>query len=138
MPLAYLALGSNVGDRAASLDRARSELQTQGVTIRRASSIEETEPWGVREQPTFLNQVLEVDFQGDPRQLLASAKAVESVVGRRQRFRWGPREIDIDILLFDDLRLEEPDLVIPHPRLRERPFLLALLRELRPDLDILG
>lgn len=137
MGRAYLALGSNVGDRAENLARAHRELEARGVQIRRSSSVEETEPWGVRDQARFLNQILEIDFEGDAHELLSVAKAVEQKLGRRQRFRWGPREIDVDILLIEDLEVEEPDLVIPHPRLKERPFLLRPLRELRPDLEIL-
>jgi 2-amino-4-hydroxy-6-hydroxymethyldihydropteridine diphosphokinase len=97
----------------------------------------DTEPWGETEQPRYLNQVLEVEWSGSPQELLAVAKAVEAAVGRTPSYRWGPREIDVDILLFDDLRIEQPDLVIPHPRLRERDFVLKPLRSLRPDIDIL-
>jgi len=109
------------------------------VRLLRASSVHETEPYGVKEQPLFLNQVLEVDFEGTPRQLLEVAKAVEAAVGRTETYRWGPREIDVDILLFDDLTVAEEGLTIPHPGLAEREFVLAPLRELRPDIaDILG
>jgi 2-amino-4-hydroxy-6-hydroxymethyldihydropteridine diphosphokinase len=138
VPLAYLALGSNVGDREGQLQRARDELSARGVRILRASPVEETPPWGVAEQAAFLNQILEVDFPGEARALLEIAKAVEQRIGRVERFRWGPREIDVDILLFGDLELTEPDLVIPHPRLLDRPFLVGPLRALRPDLHILG
>jgi len=107
--------------------------------VLRASSVQETEPFGVKEQPPFLNQVLEVDFEGTPRELLDAAKAVEAAVGRTETYRWGPREIDVDILLFDELTVAEEGLSIPHPGLAEREFVLAPLRELRPDLpDILG
>lgn len=94
----------------------------------------ETEPFGVRDQPLFLNQVLEVDWPGTPRDLLVAAKEVEAAVGRKQTYRWGPREIDIDILLFDHLSVREEGLTIPHPGLREREFVMAPLRELRPDI----
>ncbi len=98
----------------------------------------ETEPWGVEDQPRFLNQVLEVEWPGSARQLLAAVQQVEAAVGRRPTFRWGPREIDVDILLFGEEAIDEPDLQVPHPRLGERPFVLEPLRELRPDLAILG
>ncbi|TMC13398.1 MAG: 2-amino-4-hydroxy-6-hydroxymethyldihydropteridine diphosphokinase [Chloroflexi bacterium] len=139
MTLCYLALGSNLGDRSRHLEQARAELGARGVRVLRASSVQETEPFGVKEQPPFLNQVLEVDFEGTPRELLDAAKAVEAAVGRTETYRWGPREIDVDILLFDELTVAEEGLSIPHPGLAEREFVLAPLRELRPDLpDILG
>lgn len=94
----------------------------------------ETAPYGVPDQPDFLNQVLEVEWEAEPRRLLEVAKEVEAVVGRRPSRRWGPREIDVDILLFGDLELSEPDLVIPHPGLRVRAFVRRSLAELRPDI----
>ena len=134
MTLCYLALGSNLGDREANLARARNELEARGARILRESAVHETEPFGVLEQPLFLNQVLEVDWEGSPRELLVAAKAVEAAVGRRATYRWGPREIDVDILLFDDLTVREEGLTIPHPGLAEREFVRAPLRELRPDI----
>jgi 2-amino-4-hydroxy-6-hydroxymethyldihydropteridine diphosphokinase len=136
--LAYLGLGANVGDRIENLSRARVELERAGVRIVRASPVVETEPWGVADQPRFLNQVLEVEWVGTPEALLAVTQRVEAAVGRTPSYRWGPREIDIDILLFDELRVETPELVIPHPRLHEREFVLGPLRWLRPDIDILA
>jgi 2-amino-4-hydroxy-6-hydroxymethyldihydropteridine diphosphokinase len=130
----YLALGSNLGDREDHLARARTELETRGVRILRESSVRETEPFGVLDQPLFLNQVLEVDWEGSPRELLTVAKAVEASVGRQETYRWGPREIDVDILLFDELTVREEGLTIPHPGLAEREFVRAPLRELRPDI----
>jgi 2-amino-4-hydroxy-6-hydroxymethyldihydropteridine diphosphokinase len=130
----YLALGSNLGDRAEHLARAREELETRGARILRESTIRETEPFGVREQPFFLNQVLEVDWAGTPRQLLETAQAVEAAVGRTASYRWGPREIDVDILLFDELQVREEGLTIPHPGLASRDFVRVPLAELRPDI----
>jgi 2-amino-4-hydroxy-6-hydroxymethyldihydropteridine diphosphokinase len=132
--LAYLALGSNVGDRDRHLAEARRLLAEQGARVLRASRVRETEPFGVTEQPPFLNQVLEVEWDGSPRQLLETAKAVERAVGRTPTYRWGPREIDVDILLFGDQSVEEPDLRIPHPGLGEREFVRGPLAELRPDI----
>jgi 2-amino-4-hydroxy-6-hydroxymethyldihydropteridine diphosphokinase len=132
--VAYLGLGSNAGDRDHNLGRARELLERRAVHVLRASSIIETEPWGVTDQDPFLNQVLEVDWQGGPTGLLEAAKAVEAETGRTPTYRWGPREIDVDILLFDDLVVSEPGLEIPHPRMWERDFVLVPLRELRPDL----
>jgi 2-amino-4-hydroxy-6-hydroxymethyldihydropteridine diphosphokinase len=100
----------------------------------RESLVRETEPYGIQDQPRFLNQVLEVEWEGSPRQLLETAKAVEQQVGRRASYRWGPREIDVDILLFGDQQVDEPGLTIPHPGLRDRDFVRRPLAELRPDI----
>lgn len=94
----------------------------------------ETEPYGVTDQPAFLNQVLEVGWDGTPRGLLEVCQEVESRGGRTPSYRWGPREIDVDILWLEGVRVSEPDLKIPHPELRLRPFVLGPLLELRPDI----
>jgi 2-amino-4-hydroxy-6-hydroxymethyldihydropteridine diphosphokinase len=130
LTVAYLGLGSNLGRRDRNLGAARRRLRQRGARILRRSRVIETEPWGVPDQPRFLNQVIEVDWQGSARQLLRAAKAVEREGGRRPTKRWGPRVIDVDILLFDAERVSSPDLVIPHPRIAERPFVLEGLREL--------
>ena len=130
MTLSHLGLGSNLGSRARNLSAARRRLRQKGARILRQSRVIETEPWGVTDQPRFLNQVLEVEWPGSPRQLLAAAKAVEREGGRKPTRPWGPRTIDIDILLFDDVSVSEPDLQIPHPRIAERSFVVAGLREL--------
>ena len=101
-----------------------------GVRILRQSRVIETEPWGVTEQPRFLNQVVKAAWEGTPRQLLQVAKEVERAGGRRQTRRWGPRVIDVDILLFGDEHVTLRDLVIPHPRIAERPFVIESLSEL--------
>ena len=134
MTIAYLGLGSNVGERAGNLARARDLLAGRGAAPLRESSIRETEPYGVTDQPRFLNQVIEVEWGGTPRELLAAAKAVEAAIGRTPTYRWGPREIDVDILLIGDERVSDTDLVIPHPGLWDRDFVLGPLGELRPDL----
>jgi 2-amino-4-hydroxy-6-hydroxymethyldihydropteridine diphosphokinase len=117
------------------LSAARRRLRQKGARILRQSRVIETEPWGVTEQPRFLNQVIEVDWLGTPRQLLEAAKEVEAEGGRVPTQRWGPRIIDVDILLFGHERVEHRDLVIPHPRIRERTFVSESLDELRvrPD-----
>ena len=130
MTIVYLGLGSNLGTRSRNLSAARRRLRLKGVRIRRQSQVIETEPWGVADQPRFLNQVVEADYEGTPRGLLRVAKSVEREGGRRATRRWGPRVIDIDLLLFDDLRVREPGLVIPHPRMAEREFVLESLAEL--------
>lgn len=131
MTIAYLGLGSNLGRRDRNLSAARRRLREKGARVLRQSTVIETEPWGVIDQPRFLNQVLEVDWPGTPRQLLRAIQAVEREGGRVRTKRWGPRTIDVDILLFGDEHISEPDLQVPHPRIAERAFVLEGLRELR-------
>jgi 2-amino-4-hydroxy-6-hydroxymethyldihydropteridine diphosphokinase len=128
--VAYLGLGSNLGRRERNLSAARRRLRQNGARIVRQSRVIETEPWGVADQPMFLNQVVEVEWKGTARQLLKVAKAVERDGGRIRTRRWGPRAIDVDILLFGSERISERDLTIPHPRIGERRFVLASLNEL--------
>ena len=130
MTTIVLGLGSNVGTRSRNLSAARRRLREKGLRIVRQSRVIETEPWGVTDQPRFLNQVVEGEWNASPRQLLRVAKAVEREGGRVKTKRWGPRVVDVDILFFDDLEVDEPDLVIPHPRIKERPFVLQSLEEL--------
>jgi len=130
LAIAYLGLGSNLGRRARNLSAARRRLRQSGARILRQSRVIETEPWGVTDQPRFLNQVVEIEWPDSPRQLLRAAKAVEREGGRVPTSRWGPRVIDVDILLFGDQRIDEPGLVVPHPRIAERPFVRESLREL--------
>lgn len=128
-----LALGTNLGDRAANLEQAYRELSSF-VKISKLSSIYETPPWGVTDQPAFLNQVLIASTELLPVKLLAAVKNIEVKMGRQTTYRYGPRLIDIDILLFDNLILDTPNLVIPHPRMFERAFVLVPLLEIAPDL----
>jgi 2-amino-4-hydroxy-6-hydroxymethyldihydropteridine diphosphokinase len=132
---AYLALGSNLGDREAYLAAARRLLGERRVQVVRESSVLETEPFGVKDQPAFLNQVLEVEWSGTPRGLLRVVKAVEEEAGRTPTYRWGPRELDVDILLFGTEKVAGADLTIPHPGLADRPFLHQLLGELEAEVD---
>jgi len=130
MTRVYLGLGSNLGPRRRNLSAARRRLREGGVRIRRRSTVIETEPWGVADQPRFLNQVVEAEWPGTARQLLRLAKDVERDGGRRPTRRWGPRVIDVDILLFGGDRIDQRDLVVPHPRISQRPFVIESLREL--------
>lgn len=132
MPLVFIALGSNIGDRAQNLSDACLRLET-GIRIEKQSNVRETRPWGYLEQPNFLNQVVQGRTVLSPKQLLYHLKEIESVMGRRPIFRYGPRRIDLDILYFDRLVLESPRLILPHPRLQERVFVLDPLAELAPD-----
>jgi 2-amino-4-hydroxy-6-hydroxymethyldihydropteridine diphosphokinase len=122
-----------LGDRAGALAEARLELSAC-VSISNISSIYETPPWGVTDQPAFLNQVLTGTTELEPDGLLNAVKAIEKKMGRQPTFRYGPRLIDIDILLYGDIVLDTPDLVIPHPRMFERAFVLVPLLEIAPDL----
>lgn len=132
--VAYLSLGSNVGDRMAHLRQAVHLLSsTPGIEVRRTAGVYETEPVGVRDQPWFLNTVVEIFTLLSPPALLAAAKEIERRVGRTPSYRWGPREIDVDILLYGSEAWSSHDLVIPHPHMRERLFVLLPLRDLNPD-----
>ena len=132
---AYLGLGSNLGDRAANLSFARARLRAEGVQVMAESAVEETEPVGGVEQPKFLNQVIEVDTDLTPRELLEKCKSIETRAGRKpDAERWGPRELDIDILLYGHLTVDTPDLQIPHPQLVSREFVLRELRQINPRL----
>jgi 2-amino-4-hydroxy-6-hydroxymethyldihydropteridine diphosphokinase len=126
----YLGLGSNLGPRLRNLSAARRRLRQKGFRIMRQSRVIETEPWGVTDQPRFLNQVIEGDWSGTARKLLKVTKEVEREGGRKPTRRWGPRVVDIDILLFGDQQLRQRDLVIPHPHISERQFVLQSLDEL--------
>lgn len=133
MARVYLGLGSNLGDREANL-RAALEALRPAVNVERVSSIYETEPVGYLEQPLFLNMVCCGTTALDPFELLRAIKKIEAGLGRVPSFRNGPRLIDIDILLYDDRVIATSDLVIPHPRMMERAFVLVPLLEIAPEL----
>lgn len=129
---AFVSLGGNLGDRAAELGRAREAIiGIDGVRLVACSAVVETEPVDVVDQPRFLNQVLGLTTSRSPRQVLDACLAIERDLGRVRdpERRGGPRTIDLDLLLYDDRRVAEPGLVVPHPRLGRRPFLLALCRQ---------
>ena len=129
---AYLGLGSNLGDRQANLDRALA-LLSQRLRLEKISSIYDSEPVGDVDQPRFLNMVCQVNTHLTPEALLALAKGIESKLGRAGP-SGAPRTIDIDVLFYGDQVIETPELVIPHPRLAERAFVLVPLVEIAPDL----
>jgi len=131
--LVYLALGSNIEDRRRNLKVAVAGFAPH-IKCLRSSPIYETQPWGIQDQPDFLNQVVEVQTQLQVLVLLDFLKRLEVQLGRQHTIRYGPRVIDIDILFYDDLIFNTPGLVVPHPRLHERAFVLAPLAELAPDL----
>lgn len=135
MPRVFLGLGANLGDRLATLQRAVDLLAARGVRTRACSRVWATAPvGGPPDQPGFLNVVVEVDPGAmAPAEVLAAANAVEEELGRVRKVRWGPRTIDIDVLLWGDLRSNDPALTIPHPRLHERAFVVMPLLDLDPD-----
>lgn len=133
----YLALGSNVGNRRAHLLAAIDQLEQQ-VRVEQVSAIYETEPAYVTDQPRFYNTVLRGSTCLTPAELLHFAKSIEQRMGREEGQRYYPRPIDIDILAYGDLQLAQPDLIIPHPRITERAFVLVPLAEIAPDLVLPG
>jgi len=127
---AFLSLGSNLGDRPANLRGAIASLaEVVGV-----SPVYETDPVGGPEQGAYLNVVVELDTPCSPRELLDRCRVCEEAAGRVRAERWGPRTLDVDVLLVGDLVVDEPDLQVPHPRMWQRRFVLAPLRDLAPDL----
>lgn len=133
MTVTYLALGTNLGDRLANLRLALDALPPQ-VRVVSCSHVYETPAWGYEDQPAFLNMALKCETELAPAALLAYVKQLEADLGRKPNFRWGPRLIDIDILLYDDLVLDTPKLSIPHAQLQERAFVLVPLADLAPEL----
>ena len=130
---AYIGLGSNVGDRKATIDAALRRLAP-----RRVSHVLETEPWGLVSQPRFLNAVAEVEMDLEPEDLLERLLSIEKDLGRVRAERWGPRIIDLDLLLYGDRAIRTEALVVPHPRLADRRFVLEGLAELCPDQPVPG
>ena len=129
---AYVALGSNLGDRAAHLAAARAALaRLPGTRLVAASGVEETAPLGGKAQSAYLNQMVLLETRLDPRALLEACQAIEHAEGRIRGERWGSRTLDLDIVRFGDRRVAEPDLIIPHPELEHRDFWLRELAELR-------
>lgn len=129
----YLGLGTNLGDRRKNLEAAYGALAPQ-VQVKRQSKVYETPAWGYEDQPAFLNAAVKAETELSPQDLLVFLKGLERKLGRTDSFRWGPRLIDIDILFYDDQVINTPTLVVPHPHLHERAFVLVPLRDLDPDL----
>ncbi len=135
---AFLGLGSNIGDRAKNLETAELLISgMEGVDVMSSSSLYETEPVGVTDQPRFLNGALKIETTISPEELIVRLKEIEREMGRGDTVRWGPRFIDIDILLFEDLVIETAvdgmELIIPHPEMACRSFVLVPLAEIAPD-----
>jgi 2-amino-4-hydroxy-6-hydroxymethyldihydropteridine diphosphokinase len=134
MKTVYLALGSNLGDRELNLEQAIRLMAAEGIEIVRLSSIYETAPVGLEDQPWFLNQVVEAKTGLFPRQLLHAIQRVESELGRKRTVVNGPRTIDIDILIYGGAVMSSDELTIPHPRMADRRFVLEPLAEIAPQL----
>jgi 2-amino-4-hydroxy-6-hydroxymethyldihydropteridine diphosphokinase len=131
---AYVGVGANLGDRRATIEAAVAALP--GIVA--VSELRETEPVGVVDQPAFLNGAVALDTELSARELLAALLEVERGLGRERHERWGPRTIDLDLLLYGDQTIDEPGLTVPHPHLHERRFVLEPLGELDPDLLVPG
>ncbi len=130
---AYLSLGSNLGDRSANLEMGRIGLEKAGLRCKAASSVYETEPVGFLDQPWFLNQTLGVETRLPPKELLRCCLDIELAQGRQRQFKYSPRTLDIDILLYGNARVDEPGIVIPHPRMHKRRFVLEPLAEIAAE-----
>jgi 2-amino-4-hydroxy-6-hydroxymethyldihydropteridine diphosphokinase len=136
---AFLGLGSNLGDRRKQLAQALRKLgDDPAIAIVRGSSVYETKPVGMVDQPDFLNMVVQVETSCAPLALLSVCLGIEAGLGRERRQRWGPRTIDLDILLYDQVKLNDERLVLPHPRMHERSFVLSPLAEIAPELQLRG
>jgi dihydroneopterin aldolase/2-amino-4-hydroxy-6-hydroxymethyldihydropteridine diphosphokinase len=135
MSVVYIGIGSNLGDRKENCLHAIELLQKKGITVTKRSSFYETEPWGLKDQPRFLNMAIEIETKHNPEKLLSILKNIEKRIGRKKSSKWGPRLIDLDILLFDNITLNKDNLKIPHPLMHERDFVLRPLCEIAPDVD---
>ena len=131
--IVYIALGTNLGDRLANLHATIKSLPPE-ITVLTKSHVYETPPWGYEDQPAFLNMVVRAETGLGPESLLKYLKQLEVELGREQNFRWGPRLIDLDILFYDNMIVDTPPLIIPHPRLHERAFVLVPLMDVAPNL----
>jgi 2-amino-4-hydroxy-6-hydroxymethyldihydropteridine diphosphokinase len=136
--IAYIALGSNMGNKGQTLRDALDMMRrTDGITLKRVSSFMDTQPvGGPADQPAYLNGVAEIDTSLTPQELLAALQSIEASLGRDRshELRWGPRTCDLDIIYYDDEVLDTPELTIPHPRMHERVFVLAPLESIAPQI----
>ncbi len=135
MNLVYLLIGGNIGDRLANLENARNSIEKQCGPIQHVSTIYETEAWGLKDQPAFYNQALALTTTLSPVQLLNTILEIELSMGRKREIPLGPRNIDIDIMYYNQDVIQTAGLTIPHPRLAERNFVLAPLAEIAADFE---
>lgn len=131
---AFLGLGSNLGDRAHYLEEAVTALCSPVLKIEATSRIYETEPWGLLDQPLYWNLVIKIETSLEPLELLHVCQEIERQLGRERKQHWGPRTIDIDLLVYDNIVSDSEELILPHPYLEERAFVLVPLREIAPEL----
>lgn len=129
----YILLGSNLGDRKRNLSLALEKISSVVGRILARSSVYQSEPWGISQQPQFLNQVVEINSRNNPQKVLQKLLAIEAELGRERLEKWGPRTIDLDILLFNDRVIQTENLIVPHPGLAMRRFVLVPLCEIAPD-----
>jgi 2-amino-4-hydroxy-6-hydroxymethyldihydropteridine diphosphokinase len=134
MPYAFIGIGSNTGDKEENCREAIDKLGKSCGNIKKISSVHITEPWGLRDQPSFVNMAVKIETGLDPEALLLALKSIESDMGREKSVKWGPRCIDLDILVYDDVVMDTDALTIPHPMLHQRKFALAPLEEIAPEL----
>ncbi|MBC2181729.1 2-amino-4-hydroxy-6-hydroxymethyldihydropteridine diphosphokinase [Listeria booriae] len=135
MPNAYLSIGTNIGNRQENLENALKSLnQTENIKITHVSSVYETDPVGFEDQDAFLNIAVALETTLDQETLLQTGLNIETELGRVRLVRWGPRLIDIDLLLYDDIEHQSPTLDLPHPRMTERAFVMIPLQEIAPDI----
>lgn len=138
MAEALIGLGGNLGDVAATLEAALAGLTRGGARVVARSSNWKTPPWGVTDQPAFVNACAQIETELSPRALLDLCLAVETSLGRVRTMKWGPRAIDLDVLDYDGRRIDQPGLTLPHPHLTERAFVLVPLAEIVPDRVVAG
>jgi 2-amino-4-hydroxy-6-hydroxymethyldihydropteridine diphosphokinase len=136
MAIVYLALGSNLGDREHYIHKAVEALKDAGIKVLKLSTIIETDPVDAPPQERYLNAVLKAETDHSPEELIVVIQSIEQKLGRRKKIFRGPRVIDIDILLYDDIKLTTPQLLVPHPRMLERSFVMRPLEEIDPDLCV--
>ena len=135
MSVAYIGIGSNLGDREFNCKQAIGLLRQKGIIVSKESSLYETKPWGVRYQPLFLNMAIEIETDLKPSEVLRTIKDTEKEMGREETFLWGPRIIDLDILLYDNCIIDGEGLKIPHPYMHKRDFVLTPLCEIAGDVQ---
>jgi 2-amino-4-hydroxy-6-hydroxymethyldihydropteridine diphosphokinase len=133
MAIVYIGIGSNVGNRESNCRMAIERLNEKGIEVKKTSSMYETEPWGFKDQPKFINMVIEAETRLEPERLLIVLKDIEKEMGRKETVKWGPRIIDLDILFYNDKIINQDELQIPHPYLHKRDFVLVPLSEIAPN-----
>jgi 2-amino-4-hydroxy-6-hydroxymethyldihydropteridine diphosphokinase len=133
MAIIYIGIGSNLGDKEGNCKTAIERLSENGITVKKTSSPYRTKPWGVEDQPDFVNMAVKAETNINPSELLPILKTIEKEMGRQDGVRWGPRLIDLDLLFYDDLVISCDELAIPHPLLHKREFVLLPLAEIAAE-----